>query len=603
MNDYVSKLAQTTANAVSQKIDARLQSTVYSADALARLVSASKPGKPPIRQMIPAVLSANPTILGMTVALQPGALFADDQPYAPYFYRDKLRFGYVDLADKDYHYQDRPWYRTARQFNLAFWSSPYLDEGGGNILMTTYSSPIRKPSDESFAGAVTADVGLDWLQGIAKSIQIQGSGFGFIVDQNNTILAHPDTQLVMKNLLTALQGNIPTNTLQHYLKSKQQTASHYFYTTCKQNGGYCWVAVETLNSTSWKVIIVVPEQALTNKIIQLSLQVITLATVGLILLVLLIHFLSHRFTRPLTELSLFTDKIGKGQLDTPVPPVTTNDEVARLAENFELMRIALKHHIQQITEYTAQQEKLTSEMRIASEIQLSMLPGQGQVTTTFESITLFAHLTAARQVGGDFYYYERNGDILSFIIGDVSDKGTPAALLMARTVTLYSRGLKDRLSPGNCLTMMNDILSRNNDNCMFVTALCGEINLCNGQIAISNAGHISPIIKTLSDTAKKEIDGTAALALMEDIDYPETRFILPENACMVMFTDGISKAHNLAGEQYGEEQLLSVIRTLGDVQAEKLGRIILSQVDTFTGNAEAFDDLTLVVVERSIPPA
>ena len=186
--------------------------------------------------------------------------------------------------------------------------------------------------------------------------------------------------------------------------------------------------------------------------------------------------------------------------------------------------------------------------------------------------------------------------MLHFILGDVSDKGVPAALFMAKTVTLYTRALRDKLSPGQTLTMMNDLLTQNNDACMFVTALCGTINLKTGVTVMANAGHMAPIIHDIKDTREHDIKGATALGLMEDVDYPDITFQLDHKRSIVMYTDGISEAHDKNSQQYTDEKLVELISTLDTNNVEVAGKTIIDSVDNFAGDTEQFDDITLLII-------
>ncbi|HHO59603.1 MAG TPA: serine/threonine-protein phosphatase [Thiotrichales bacterium] len=265
------------------------------------------------------------------------------------------------------------------------------------------------------------------------------------------------------------------------------------------------------------------------------------------------------------------------------------------------MRKSLQRYMTELEESTAKRQKLESEIQIAKDIQMSMIPGSGNLFIDEPDFQLYACLRPARSVGGDLYYYQQDGDELSFILGDVSDKGVPAALFMAKTVTLYTRALKEGLSPGQTLSMMNDILAQNNDACMFVTALCGRINIKTGDGLIANAGHMPPIIKDNGDTGEAEIPGATALGLMEGIDYPDIPLKLAPQAILTLYTDGISEAHNSRDEQYTEEQLIEDIKALKADTLEQAGSAIIDSVDAFAGDAVQFDDITLLLFMRKQP--
>ena len=167
---------------------------------------------------------------------------------------------------------------------------------------------------------------------------------------------------------------------------------------------------------------------------------------------------------------------------------------------------------------------------------------------------------------------------------------------MAKTVTLYTRALKEKLSPGESLTMMNDILARDNDACMFVTALCGSLNLKDGSLIMANAGHMNPIRHNSSKTMEAEIEGATALGLMESISYADIELHLSKSESLIMYTDGISEAHNVNDEQYTDDRLIKLIDTAGADDIEKIGNNIIDDVDDFASGTEQFDDITLLII-------
>ncbi len=632
LEEYVSELAKTTAASTAQKLETTFQNVAGKADSLASVVTSDEMTQPRIHETLKAFLRTSPEIFGMTVALEPETLIPDQKEFSPYYYRplkpdnntndyNPNEFLFSDLASGDYQYRSWPWYRDVKKSGQATWSEPYLDTGGGNVLMTTYATPIylhRKSKDlaigatgKIFAGVATADIELDWLDDTVKKIKIGKSGFGFIVSRDDVIIAHPDKHLNMKRLIDTIDHEVLPENWSKYQDSKMSSESVYLYSPCRHRHGFCWVAIEALGNTGWKVIVVLPEKKLTASINQLTIKNTIIATSGLLLLFVIITFIARRLTLPLARLTRATKDIGAGKLDIKLPEPSHHDEIGALANDFDSMRKSLKNYIHKVQDATAKRQKLESEIQIAKDIQMSMLPGNGDVTETRENFLLYARLIPARSVGGDLYYYQHNPagehgphETLDFIIGDVSDKGVPAALFMAKTITLYTRALKEKLSPGKTLSMMNDILVQNNDACMFVTALCGNINLTTGDVVIANAGHMNPIISGEHKTVEQPVNGATALGLMDDIDYPDVSFQLDDASSMIMYTDGISEAHNSNNEQYTDERLLEFISGLsagtdGCLNAEQTGKKIMISVESFSADVAQFDDITLFILQRT----
>jgi sigma-B regulation protein RsbU (phosphoserine phosphatase) len=164
LEEYVGELARTAASSTVKEIETVFSSVATSADSLAAIVTRADISTQQIQDSIRVFLKINPDIYGMTVALEPGVLHADIGEFSPYYYRNGNTLNYADLAADDYRYLMWDWYNTPKSSNKAAWSEPYFDEGGGNTLMTTYSTPLQVGDQRTFAGVATADISLGWQQ-------------------------------------------------------------------------------------------------------------------------------------------------------------------------------------------------------------------------------------------------------------------------------------------------------------------------------------------------------------------------------------------------------------------------------------------------------
>ena len=596
LEEYIGHLARASAASTVNKIEAVFSSVATSADSLATIVTKADISEEQIKDSIRALMKINSDIYGMTVALEPHVLHKDIGEFSPYYFRDDEQLGYSNLAADDYRYLLWDWYNLPKSGERAIWTEPYFDEGGGNALMTTYATPLKTIPEGRFAGVATADISLAWLQQLIDDIQILDSGFGLIVSGQDVIVAHPEPSRVMKQLKSTMDTNFIENYWDIYLKSKQAHAATYFNAPCRHKSGDCWIAIKPLLDTGWKAVIVVPESELIEDIAILTGEIAILAVAGLLALALVIISITRKMISPLGRLAMVTGDIGSGRLDVELPAPERNDEIGALTKDFSDMRDSLQKHIEQLRETTAKQQKLESEIQIAEGIQMSMVPGGGTVAIREAAYQLYSVLRPARSVGGDLYYYQQKGDILHFIIGDVSDKGVPAALFMAKTVTLYTSALNEGLTPGEILGRMNQSLSANNDACMFVTALCGVIDLNSGRLTMANAGHMHPIQKTITSSGELVVDGGIALGLMDDAVYPDVTFDLAPRTSLLMYTDGISEAFNSRKQAYEEDRLLDLVAKADDLSAESLGNSSLADVENFVGGAEQSDDITLMVI-------
>jgi len=594
LEEYVRDLAISTINTAVSNIEAVLLSVSDSADTLALQVKANGFQEQNTLNSIQTSILANPDVYGMTVALEPGIIDGAVAGFAPYYYRKDDELEYADLSDKGYDYRQWDWYTRPFSNGKASWSEPYTDDGGGNTQMTTYSTPIIEQG--KVIGVATADLELSWLHSLVEAINIGDAAYGFIVSADDVVIAHPNAAFNMMKLIDTLDNRIIPENWQRYLDSKRSDQAVYLKTPCRHIEGDCRVAIESLGETGWKILIILPEAELVADIRSLTLMNAMVAVLGLALLLVVITQVTHRLTRPLSSLALATRDIGKGNLDATLPELSSQDEISTLSRDFNSMRLSLRDHIEQVRHATASKQKLESEIQIARDIQMSMIPGAGNVSFAEQKHDLYACLRPAKSVGGDLYYFSLEQDRLRFMVGDVSDKGVPAAIFMAKAVTLYTRALRDGLTPGETFTMMNDILSDNNDACMFVTALCGELDLDTGHLVMANAGHMPPISLLDGHASELHADGATALGLMSDISYDDIHIDLSHGTALFMYTDGISEARNTDDVEYGEGRLLKMIEAGTNQGIELTGEAIITDVDAFAAGREQFDDITLFAI-------
>jgi phosphoserine phosphatase RsbU/P len=248
----------------------------------------------------------------------------------------------------------------------------------------------------------------------------------------------------------------------------------------------------------------------------------------------------------------------------------------------------------ELAEKAAARLVLERELSLAHDIQMAMLPRQ---TLACPEIDLAARLTPARSVGGDLYDFVVDDDGLWFIIADVSGKGVAAALYMAVAKTLFRASVQPDLGPAALLARMNRELSRDNDQCVFVTALAGRLSFATGEVALGDAGHNPALlIGGAARASSPDVPKCMALGVVPDTPYLEGRFTLAPGETLVLYTDGATDARNTAGELFGSDRLTRVVEQHAGQAAEAIVSGISSAVDTFVAGAPTEDDLTLLVL-------
>jgi sigma-B regulation protein RsbU (phosphoserine phosphatase) len=349
----------------------------------------------------------------------------------------------------------------------------------------------------------------------------------------------------------------------------------------------------------WFIATAYAEDELLAEVTRLQRTQITLAASGLAILAVAVVILSRRITRPLTALAASAGRLATGDLDGPLPEAGSQDEVGDLTRAFHHMRDSLKEYIHNLKETTAAKERLEGEMKAARRIQADMLPSPtaGGGAAGYE---LAATLVPARAVGGDLFdHFEQNRRVF-FLVGDVSGKGVGAALFMARAKTLFDAVATDERNPGAVLSTLNRSLCRQNEAGMYVTAVCGVLDLDTRTVTFATAGHEPPILLASDGRSTPlEADGGRVLGLMEIGDYPVTVRTLDKGDALVMYTDGVSEAQDPAGEFFGTERLLESTGRQVASSASAITAALLKDVKTFAATAPQSDDITILTLKVS----
>ncbi|MCK4834967.1 MAG: Cache 3/Cache 2 fusion domain-containing protein, partial [Gammaproteobacteria bacterium] len=265
LEEYIADLAEATASSTVRSIETIFNTVATSADTLSATVSSSDFSDRQIHQTIKTFIDTNTSIFGMTVALEPHTLVETLGEYSPYYYRYDNKLVFTDLTDSRYNYKTQPWYTRAKQAMAPIWSEPYFDEGGADVQMITYSTPIYLPDGKTFAGITTADIRLSQLDEIIREMKIGESGYGFILSRNDVLIAHSDEAI---NLTKLTKDQVAPDKWQRYIDSKKQSTAVHFRSPCsrKTEEGNCWFTIQSLNDIGWKIVIVLPEKELTAKV-------------------------------------------------------------------------------------------------------------------------------------------------------------------------------------------------------------------------------------------------------------------------------------------------------------------------------------------------
>jgi len=547
-------------------------------------------------RMLRASVADNPEVYGAILAFEPFALDRTTRYFAPYFYKHD---GEV-LATNPYarpHF-DWDWYQAPKRLRTPVWTEPYFDTGFGKIIMSTYSVPLYRPvsGENRFRGVVTADISLEQLSGIVSSIRILKSGFGFLISRQGTFVTHPDRHLIMHTTIRNVAEQRRDPRLRDVGRRMLAGESGFAPFPITIAGKPSWLYYTPIPSSGWSLAVVFPEEELAEDIVALHRVVIILGFTGLLLLTLAVVVIARSITRPLRAMAAATGAIAAGNLDVELPPVRSRDEVGILTESFSAMKTSLKDYIREVAAAAAERQRMESELGIAREIQMNILPRSSEQGPGHRGYELDARIEPAREVGGDFYdFFPVDEQRLCFVVADVSGKGVPAALFMAMSMTLLKAAAREGAPPEEVLAKVNDELSRDNDVNMFVTVFCGILDTSTGEVMFVNAGHNPPLHMRPSGEASylKTVNGLA-LGVMEGAPYRRETLSLAPGEALFIYTDGVTEAMNPAEELFGDDRLQSEIASLAGLRPHEVTGAIMEKVAGFAAGAPQSDDITVM---------
>lgn len=585
--------------AVAAQIATTLDDTTWVVEKMAKRLEAASLTDAELRQMLQDALENNPQIYGSTASFQPGVLIDGARRHAPYVYRKGAALGFRKLEDS-YDYLQQDWYQIPGAQGQALWSEPYFDEGGGDSLMTTYSVPFYQGQGQArqLAGIVTGDIALDWLAKVLGAFRVLDSGYSFLLSHEGRIMFHPDGRSLMQETVFSLAESTGDDSFRTIgLRMMQGESDFIPYTNPK--GVKARLYFGPIPMTGWSMGIVFPEAELFADISRLSLTVASLGSLGILLIALVVMVVSRTITQPLQDLALAAGRISGGDFSTRLPATEARDEVGDLSRALTLMQADLQDHIQALLTATSTKERLESELGIAHDIQMSLLP---QLPVPFPGkgrLDLYALMEPAREVGGDFFdFFWLDEQRLCLVIADVSGKGVPAALFMAVSKTLLKVIASQETSPAAMLTRLNGQLAADNEQSMFVTLFCAVIDTDSGLMTYANAGHNPPLLLPQEGrpaflASKRQL----VIGAMEDALYQDEGRMLEPGDLLLLYTDGVTEAMNPAEEIFGEAHLLETLQLLqGQCVIDLLG-CTLASIKAFGGTAPQSDDITLMGVQ------
>jgi sigma-B regulation protein RsbU (phosphoserine phosphatase) len=552
------------------------------------------------------LLKLNSNIMGAAVAYNPDYEPKKGQPFSPYAYRNGTDIYTKQLNTPEYDYLHQEWYTKPLAEGKGTWSEPYIDEGGGEVGMITYSQPIINSKGEIYA-IQTADIALHWLSELmceldstTKQNMFKDSesfpSYSFIVSHKGTIVAYPyNAELSYKTLYEFLEDHDGLEDANEILSSNNG------YTTVVQNNtGTMYVLFySSIEHTGWTLVTIMPLKVILKPVGSIIGIFGILMLIGLIIVAVICRSAIRRVTMPITQFADSADEIASGNLSVQLPTIKTKDEMLRLHNSFATMQKSLIQQIEETRSANEEKGRIESELNIARDIQMSMLPKTFPPFPDRNDIEIYGKQKPAKEVGGDLYDFYIRDEKLFFCIGDVSGKGVPASLVMAVTRTLFRTISFKEALPERIMFGINNAMAGNNESNMFVTLFLGVLDLPTGRLRYSNAGHNAPML--IGQTiGLLPCAANVPLGVQTDWKYSQQETTIDLNTCIFLYTDGLTEAENAANEQFMEERMIEVAKGMSH-EPQQMIEQMFNAVHQFVGNAEQSDDLTMLAIQYTKP--
>jgi len=530
--------------------------------------------------------------------------------FEPYYFKDKgLYFSAyskhngdsirtIQGGSENYQYFFADWYLMPTLLGHACWTEPYMDldvATNTSEMVTSYCQAI-KDNDGRVIGVINTSLSLNWLSQTISATKPYPNSYSIMIGRGGTYFVHPDSTKITRQTIftqTLEEPDTALASLGHAMQRGEEGMREMHI-----GGEHCYVFYKPLGKTGCSMAIVCPESDIFGGFDRLRRTVMTIVTVGLLLMLYLFIRIITRELSPLRRLAREAETIASGQFDTQLPDFERVDEIGQLSQSFGNMQQSLVRYIEELKDTTAQKASIESELNVANSIQMSMLPS---VFPDREGLDMYASMTPAKEVGGDLYGYLLKDDNLYFCLGDVSGKGVPASLFMAQVTRLFRTLANQQLPPAEICTHMNDALSGDeNPTNMFVTLFIGMLDLQSGHLSFCNAGHNPPIIGGGANHGEfLEMKPNFPIGVLPGLEFEGEEIANIHGRALFIYTDGLNEAENREHEQFGDERLLDILRNTHFDSAKQIIETLAAEVEKHRDGADPNDDLTMMCLRIS----
>lgn len=489
----------------------------------------------------------NPDITGCGLAFIPDYFPSKGRLYEPYSTRRQDgRIETMQVASETHDYTTSALYNAAIEADSAYWCDPYMDTDGAQMMLTTYISPLHD-ADGRVVAVLQIDVSVDWLGRTLNSRRLYPSSFDLLLTTDGQLISGPEPGKVKQRDLDEAVRLLNVKLQEGAVKDTTRVKVVAFKDWEDHADGYVFFGT-IRHPNRWQVAVVNYDDEIYANLIDMRKKMSLLMLLGLALL----GFIIYRAVK------------------------------------------SMKH----LQETTIEKERYSSELRVASKIQMDMLPKVFPPFPERKDIDLYGWLDPAKEVDGDLYDFFIRDEKLFFCIGDVSGKGMPSALVMAVVHSLFRTFASHQTNPSVIVQNLNEYICQGNESGMFVTFFVGVLDLPTGRLRYCNAGHDRPIIISPDEVRTLPAKPHLPLGVMDYI-YVTQEDKLKAGDTLFLYTDGLTEAMDVKHRQFTLKRVMTAVeesrqkkRTTPKVLIEDM----VERARQFVQHATQSDDVTLMAL-------
>ncbi|MBR3453970.1 MAG: SpoIIE family protein phosphatase [Bacteroidaceae bacterium] len=548
-----------------------------------------------------STLKSDPDFYNCSISFD-GYFYPDyGQYFSAYSVRQGDSISTLQRGSDKYPYLDTDWYQKTKLEGKPYWTEPYLDPDTTDTTGTTvisYCMPVYNRRNKTI-GVITSSLSLDWLSQTISATKPFPNSYIVLTGKDGTFYVHPNTAKVLKqNIFTTPQEHSDTAmaSLKYALQEEKQGMKQM-----RIEGEECYVFYQTISKTEWGMAIVCNKDDIFSELNRLRHAVELIFVVGLLLILIIFSQIVAKELRPLELLATEAETIASGQFNNTLPPTNRKDEIGKLTASFANMQQSLVGYMEELKNTTTKKERIESELRIAHDIQMAMVPDKFPQR---KDLDIYATMTPAKEVGGDLFDFVIDRDQLFFIIGDVAGKGVPGSFYMAVTCALFRNLAGNYQSAGNIVREINRTITSNNTSFVFVTMFMGVLDMKTHHLTYCNAAQNPPVLIQPDGKCmflKTEVN--IPIGVEDHYPFVEQHIDFPEGSALLLYTDGLTEATFLPDDNkpqmFGEQRIIHDVEKNCKASAKEVVDYLTQHVNIFANGTEQNDDLTLMCIRHA----